>query len=108
MKYISHGTDIEKISDRNITTKLTDDVSPNSKYIHTEDWGSFKVRKNGRVRLSIEGELVRVTPIEIIEVDYISGCPKCNKKGITSPLMYVGKFTGKCSNDDCDYVYKGK
>ena len=45
---------------------------------------------------------------EFEEADHITCCPECDKKGITSPLMYVGKFTGKCSNDDCDYVYKSK
>jgi hypothetical protein len=33
----------------------------------------------------------------------ITCCPKCEKKGTISPLLYE---TGKCSNKDCDYVYK--
>ena len=38
------------------------------------------------------------------KLDYITCCPKCDSKGITSLLM----DTGKCSNKDCDYIYKSK
>lgn len=38
------------------------------------------------------------------KVDHITCCPKCDSKGITSPLMN----TGKCSNKNCNYVYKRK
>lgn len=49
-----------KYSKIDYSTKLTEDLAPFSKYIHTKDWGTFKIRKNGRLFLMIGTELVRV------------------------------------------------
>ena len=47
-------------------TKLTRSINPKDKYIYTTR-GNYKVRKNGRLVLAIDGgkdkEIVRVTPV---------------------------------------------
>jgi len=59
----SHRELVFNFPTENITTKLSDDYNPIDKYLHTNDWGSFKFRKNGRIRLMVGGELIRCTPV---------------------------------------------
>lgn len=46
---------------KNITYKLIKDLKPKDKIIYT-DMGNFKIRKNGRYRLRIGSEVIRITP----------------------------------------------
>ena len=62
-------TRFDKIMIKNIVTELSQSVGPGDKIIHTKDWGSFKLRKNGRVKLMIDNEFIRCTPIKIINPD---------------------------------------
>jgi len=45
-------------------TTILDNLKPGDKIIRTKDWGDFKLRKNGRVILSIGNEIIKVTPIK--------------------------------------------
>lgn len=54
----------DEVKTKNITTELSNDVSPGDEIIYTKDWGRFKVRKNGRHILEIGGEIIRVTPMD--------------------------------------------
>ncbi len=48
-------------------TNLSESIKVGDKIIKTKDWGSFKLRKNGKVILSLgtgnKRDLVRVTPL---------------------------------------------
>ena len=47
-----------------VDTELSQDYNPTDKYIYTKDWGVFKFRKNGRIRLMCNEELIRCTPVK--------------------------------------------
>jgi len=50
-----------KFKIKNITTTTLDNLKPGDKIIRTKDWGDFKIRKNGKYRLKIGNEIVRVS-----------------------------------------------
>jgi len=66
-------------------------------------------RKNWKCRLDIkvvnaygcEKDLAK-EKLKWIKRSSFACCPKCDSKGIVSPLLN----TGKCSNKDCDFIYK--
>ena len=58
----------DEIKIKNITTELSNDVSPGDRIIYTKDWGRFRVRKNGRRILEIGNEIIRVTPMDNIVI----------------------------------------
>jgi hypothetical protein len=51
---------VKTVNRGNTVTELSQSTSPGDKLIHTKDWGSFKVRKNGRIWLHIGDEIIRV------------------------------------------------
>lgn len=54
-----------KFKPRNITAKLLKPLNPGDKIMHTEDMGSFKIRKNGRFLIKIGRDIIRVSKIKI-------------------------------------------
>jgi len=49
-----------KFKIRNIQSKIIRDINPCDRFIYTKDFGSFKIRKNGKLKLMIDDELIRV------------------------------------------------
>ena len=65
MKYVNCGDKVQNMEIKNIVTELSQAVTPIDRIIHTKDWGSFKLRKNGRIRLRVGNDIIRCTPIKI-------------------------------------------
>jgi len=47
-----------------VFTLLKQLIDTEDKIIRTKDWGDFKIRKNGKICLRIEEEVIRCTPIK--------------------------------------------
>ena len=60
MKYANCREEVRKFKSKDFATELSQSISPIDRIIHTKDWGDFKVRRNGRIKLSIGNEVVRV------------------------------------------------
>ena len=60
MKYHSFLEKIKVKRGKNFYTPLKDAIGPGSKHIHTRGWGTFKIRKNGGLRLLVGSEIIRV------------------------------------------------